>query len=252
MLYITSVKSILNLNHFLNLTSKYSHIHGENYVFAAKQDGIDSNGYTWYDSTSYVYRAFFCTKKIPIIKMNKYNCYDCQTFVKLVTDSFNPFNMKEQMRSFCINQACGLSWLPQNYKESICTHTALLYEIFLNYLKQEFINTLDVCVIFGQCTNQDILIIESDISQQKQNPNNDKCTICKYILHKIQISALNSINDGIDENYPSLSYIISGICALLNLQCQEFAAIDVIKKLASLQLDDNNINNACNWLNQCQ
>ena len=215
--------------------------------------------FQWYDVTGHVNHPFFCTFEKTVIPEDKFECYDCKMYTKLLSPSLDAFLLKEKMRKFCIKQVCFMNWLPKMYKQRLCSQSSLLYEVILNFVKEEFIDNSSICQIFGHCTiefmNSDAFdAIEIDVkSQGHMTPSvENQCYFCKYILHKVHETLLKPDDRANEEEFPSFTFVIATLCELLNLDCQEFNGIEVFKKFMSNQLTDENIRKTCQWFNQCQ
>ena len=96
--------------------------------------------------------------------------------------------------------------------------------------------------------------IEVDVKSQGHiSPSvENQCYFCKYILDKVRKNLLKSDARANEEKFPSFHFVITTLCDLMNLDCQEFNGIEGFKKLISHQLSDENIRHTCVWLNQCQ
>ena len=242
----------------IQFISKY-YPFGQEYVIASKSAINTQMDFQWFDVTGLVNHPFFCTFEEITIPEGKYDCYDCKMYTKLFSTSFDSFILKDKLRKLCINNVCSLNWLPEKYKKRVCSQSALLYEVILNFVKEEFIDNSRICQIFGHCTQEFMTsdafdAIEVDVKSQGHiSPSvENQCYFCKYILDKVRKNLLKSDARANEEKFPSFHFVITTLCDLMNLDCQEFNGIEGFKKLISQQLSDENIRHTCAWLNQCQ
>ena len=140
--------------------------------------------------------------------------------------------MIPQFQTFCKSQL--LKYF-ESKTTSICTNLGYpLYEV-IQYLRNEFLDTNDICSIYQNC------------NQTQIEPPNDTCSKCKFIVKELKREFLRNFHhQGLQFDtlfgtfIPHTANFITFLCSDISMRCQN---LDIEKIITELIIFEKGVDN---------
>ena len=202
------------------------------------QDYIISKRGFWEDVNGKSLQPFICSHVIPEddLPVNQV-CSGCYAFVGLLNAKFTPNHILPYFNPECKSKASLLIADSDN----VCSAAGTFLIHFMTAIQQEYLLNFEICNIFQNCN-----------LSQKLSPKG-KCSNCKFILDQLKLVIIDlNKSQTLKKNSLFLKIALQFACESLNIQCDDFNYISIMKTVTTHYLTERNIHQLCVALNQCQ
>ena len=180
---------------------------------------------------------FVCMHKATMDEVSANEvCSGCFAFVSLLNEKFTPHLVMPYFKSLCKSKVS----LVLNDIDDICVSASRLLVHLMDGIKLEYLSNFKICNLLQNC----------DLS--KKLPSKGKCSNCKFILEQLKMVMIDmNQNQSLKNNSLTLKLALQFVCEGLNLECNDFNFISLMKKVSSHYFTENNIEMICVAFNQC-
>ena len=177
--------------------------------------------------------AFLCTFQLVKSRMETYGCSACRTFVNLMTSNLVSLNLMPLLREVCLEQLKNVVTNPRGF----CVAGAnFAYQVFAQ-VKETYFKDYQLCTAFDHC------------EVEYETPDT-KCKTCKFLLEQFKGTIL--LTNHREQYYKNnqLDLLLQTLCYHLDIDCKT-SSTQIMKKMISLMLNENNIDKICQIFKQC-
>ena len=218
-------------DNFIPKLSRYCENEGEDFTL--------SKGSSWFDVRgNHLLYPFVCEYEIPKDELPVDEvCSGCLAFVGLLNAKFTPNQITPFFNAECKSRA---SLLLEDF-DNVCNSAGTFLIHFMKAIQQEYLLNFEICNIFQNCN-----------LSKKLSPKG-KCSNCKFILDQLKLVIIDlNKSQNLKKNSAFLKIALQFACEGLNIQCDDFNFISIMKKVSTHYLTERNIHQVCVALNQCQ